>query len=295
MKKWILTLTATLFSAAVFTGCHSQPHKTETAGEAIPVVVSFNAMKEFTEAVGKEKVHVVTIIPDGTEPHDFQPTTKQLKELSGARLFICNGLGMEPWAEKTIEAVGNDALTLVEASRGIEALSLSDGVYDPHCWLSLKEAQVEVANIAEALAQADPGNAEFYRRNAASYNGQLQDLLAEYQEKFRNLPRRQFVTGHAAFAYICRDFGLTQSSVSPVFSGGEPGAQQLAQLAAYCRENGVKTVFTEAMVSPKISETLAREVGASIQPIYTMESADGGLTYVSRMKDNLENIYASLQ
>lgn len=300
MKKRMIAFLTALWAALALAGCSSPSPAPENG--AVPVVASFNAMKEFTEAVGQDKVRVITLIPDGTEPHDFQPTTRQLKELSRARLFVYNGLGMEPWAAQTLDAAGNDGIISVEASKGVDVITLSDhdesaedGAADPHCWLSLQAAQVEVSNIAAALSQVDPDNADFYQKNAAAYNSQLQSLLTDYQEKFKALPRKHFVTGHAAFAYLCRDFGLTQNSVSSVFAGGEPGPQQLAKLASYCRENQMKTIFTESAVSPKVSETLAREVGAAVQPIYTMESADGGLTYLSRMKNNIENIYASLQ
>ena len=150
-------------------------------------------------------------------------------------------------------------------------------------------------NIAAALAEADPANAEFYRENAVAYNEQLQQVLAEYQEKFQSVPNRQFVTGHAAFAYLCRDFGLTQRSVESVFASGEPSPQQLASLADFCKQHKVKTIFSETMVSPKISETLAKEVGASVKTIHTIESAEGKATYIDRMRDNIEQIYQSLK
>lgn len=301
MKSWLTALMLTIFAAAMLTGCGTQPDTAQDNGK-IKVVASFNAMKEFTQAVGKDKVDVITLIPDGTEPHDFQPTTKNLKELSHARLFVYNGLGMEPWAEKTLEAVANPNLIAVDASQGVQAIANKDaheahkhGHDDPHCWLSLQSAQKEVQNIAAALSEADPDNASFYAQNAAAYNEQLQQLLTEYQGKFQSVPNKQFVTGHAAFAYLCRDFGLTQNSVESVFASGEPSPQQLAALATFCKQHGVKTIFAETMVSPKISETLAKEVGASVKTIHTIESSEGTATYIDRMRDNIEQIYQSLQ
>lgn len=266
----------------------------------LKVAVTFDALKEFTQAVGGDKVDVYTLIPDGTEPHEFQPTTQTIKHLGKSQLFVYSGLGMEPWAPKVVEAAKNTALHTVNASQGVTPIALTDkedikehGAYDPHIWLSLVNAQIEVSNIAAALAEADPANADYYRNNAGNYKKQLQSLQDEYARKFASVPRKDFVTGHAAFAYLCRDFGLTQHSVESVFSSGEPSARQLARLADYCRANDVRTIFVEDMVSPKTSETLAREVGARVETIHTIETSEDDESYLDRMRDNLEKIYAS--
>ena len=225
---------------------------------------------------------------------------RRLKHLGKSQLFVYSGLGMEPWAPKVVEAAKNTSLHTVNASQGVTPIALTDeedvkehGAYDPHIWLSLVNAQIEVSNIAAALAEADPANADYYRNNAANYKKQLQALQDEYARKFASVPRKDFVTGHAAFAYLCRDFGLTQHSVESVFSSGEPSARQLARLADYCRANDVRTIFVEDMVSPKTSETLAREVGARVETIHTIETSEDDESYLDRMRDNLEKIYAS--
>ncbi|HWR61400.1 MAG TPA: zinc ABC transporter substrate-binding protein, partial [Clostridia bacterium] len=102
------------------------------------------------------------------------------------------------------------------------------------------------------------------------------------------------VTGHAAFGYLCRDFGLVQSSVRDIYAEGEPSAQQLAELVEYCRENNITTIFAEEMASPEVSQTLANEVGAKVETIYTIENSDGDKTYIERMEENLVKIYDSL-
>lgn len=303
MKKWFsfLCCLMLLLAMTLLAGCSPAAPTAKDNGK-LNVAVSFNAMKEFTQAVGKDKINITTIIPDGTEPHDFQPTTNNMKELQQANVFIYNGFGMEPWAEKTLKSIDKKDLVAVNASQGIDPIVLTDekerkehGNYDPHCLLSLVNAQIEVKNIADALAKADPKNADFYQKNAADYNAQLQQLYTEYKAKFQSVPNKQFVTGHAAFGYLCRDFGLTQTSVESVFADGEPTTQQLANLVEYCKTHHVKTIFTEDMVSPKTSQTLANEVGASVKTIHTMESGEGSASYIDRMKEDLDEIYTSLQ
>lgn len=292
-----------LFSALLFVaaGCGtSRPAK--TADGKLPVVASFYAMKEITEAIGGDKVEVRTLIPEGTEPHEFQPTTRSMKDLSKARVLVLQGLGMEPWAEEMVKAAENRDLVQVVAAKDVQPIRNEEaeeirehGQYDPHAWLSPVCAQQEARAIAEGLAKADPANKAYYEANAEKFIARLKQMEGTYKEKFRQVHRKDFVTGHAAFAYLCRDFGLEQSSVEGVFASGEPNARQLAALVEFCRERGVKTIFTEAAVSPKTSESLAREVGAKVVPIHTLEGSEGEGDYLQQMEENLQRIYESLK
>ena len=314
MLKKIIATALALFLLAGLTACGSSGGSSTSAassssasssasgnGEKLNVSVSFNAMKEFAEAIGKDKVTISTIIPDGMEPHDFEPKAQDLVALSGADVFIYNGLGMEAWAEKAISAADNAALIAVDASAGADAIQNTDpaevsehGQYDPHLWLSITGAKTELENIKNAFVQADPANKSYYEANYQDYTAQLDTLYQEYSEKFKTVESKSFVTGHAAFGYLCRDFGLQQNSVEDVFAEGEPTAQQLAELVDYCRTNHVTTVFAEEMASPEVSNTLANEVGATVQTIYTVESAEDDLSYLQRMESNLSKIYDSL-
>ena len=314
MLKKIVAAALALFLLAGLTACGSSGGSSTSAassssasssasgnGEKLNVSVSFNAMKEFAEAIGKDKVTISTIIPDGMEPHDFEPKAQDLVALSGADVFIYNGLGMEAWAEQAISAANNAALIAVDASAGADAIQNTDpaevsehGQYDPHLWLSITGAKTELENIKNAFVQADPANKSYYEANYQDYTAQLDTLYQEYSEKFKTVESKSFVTGHAAFGYLCRDFGLQQNSVEDVFAEGEPTAQQLAELVDYCRTNHVTTVFAEEMASPEVSNTLANEVGATVQTIYTVESAEDDLSYLQRMESNLSKIYDSL-
>ncbi|MDK2807816.1 MAG: zinc transport system substrate-binding protein [Clostridiales bacterium] len=275
--------------------------KEEQASNKLKVSVSFNALYEFAQAVGQDKVEVSTIIPNGVEPHDFEPKAADLTKLSKADVFVYNGLGMESWATQAMEAIGDNHLTVVEASNGAQPIINTDtkeveehGQYDPHLWISLSGAKIEVAQIADGFSKADPDNEAFYQKNAKEYIGQLEALYQEYQEKFASVLKKNMITGHAAFHYFCQDFGLSQNSVEDVFAEGEPSTKQLAELVEYCKENQVTTIFAEEMASPEISQTLADEVGAEVVTIYTMESEEDNLSYLERMQSNLEKVYQSL-
>jgi len=300
MFKKCTALLLCLIAIVSFSAC-SNNQADNTDESKITVSVTFNAIKEFVLAVGKDKVEISTIIPDGTEPHDFEPKAQDLVDLSTAKVFVYNGFGMESWVDDAIQAANNADLIAVDASDGATAITNTEseeieehGQYDPHIWLSLKGAEVQVKNIKDALVEADPFNKDYYEKNCTDFVSQLESLYNEYNEKFQSVEKKNFVTGHAAFAYLCQDFGLTQNSVEDVFAEGEPSAQQLTELVTYCKENNVTTIFAEEMASPDVSQTLANEVGAEVETIYTIESNEDNKTYLERITDNLTKIYESL-
>ncbi len=298
MFKKITVLILSLSAILGFTACGSQNSGATSDGK-VKVSVAFNALYEFTKAVGGDKVAISTIVPDGIEPHDFEPKAQDLVALSEAQVFVYNGLGLEAWAEDAIAAAGNTNLIAVDASTGVTPITegvdtAAHGQYDPHIWLSIKCAETEVTNIKDALVKADSDNKGFYEANCADYISKLESLYNDYSEKFSSATKQSFVTGHAAFAYLCRDFDLSQKSVEDVFAEGEPSARQLTELVEYCKASGVTIIFAEKMASPEVSQTLASEVGAKVETIYTIESAEDNLTYLERMEYNLSKIYDSM-
>jgi ABC-type metal ion transport system, periplasmic component/surface adhesin len=300
MKKVIMVAFLLYISVFLIACKGSQADDVSNNGK-LTVSITFNALAEFAEEVGQDKVEVSTIIPAGTEPHDFEPKAADIAGISKAKVFIRNGLGMDTWTEDAIKAAGNTNLVVITAADGAKPIQNADqeamneqGQSDPHLWLSIKGAEMEVANIADGLSKADPANKDYYQDNAKGYISQLEDLYNLYKDKFAALSNKNFVTGHAAFHYFCNDFGLTQSSVEDVFAEGEPSTKQLAKLVDYCKTNHVTTVFAEKMSSPEVSQTLANEVGANVETIYTMEGPEDNLSFLERMKDNCERIYNSL-
>jgi len=305
MKKKLLSFLITLLIIISFSGCSQSGKGQEDAigsSGKIVVSVSFNPLTEFTKAIGGDKIEIHTIIPTGSEPHDFEIKAKDLEILSNSSVFIYNGLDMEPWAEKAIEVVNNKDLIIAVASDKCELIKNTEvdiikehGQYDPHTWLSLKMAEIEALNIKEALIKADSKNKLYYENNYITFCSSLESVYSEYKSKFNKLNNKNFVTGHAAFAYLCRDFDLKQSSVENVFAEGEPTAKKIQDLVKYCSKNNVNTIFVEELASPKVSETLANEINAKVKKIYTIESNEDNKNYIESMKDNLDSIYESLK
>ena len=310
MKNKIISVCLAAFLGISLIGCGTSKTTEDknTDNGKINVMVSFYPLKDFTEQIGGDKVEVKTLIPDNMEPHDYEPKTKDFESLINSDLFIYNGAGLETWVDKVKESIKDEKVSLVDSSTGINTIKLAEEEHDedseseehehkgvdPHIWLSLKNAQIQCENIKNALVKVDPDNKAYYEENLKNYDEKLQKVYDEYTDKFKELSNKDFITGHAAFGYLCRDFNLEQQSVENVFGEGEPTPKQLQSLVDFCKENNIKTIFSESLASPKVSETLASEVGAEVIPIYTLESQEDNKNYLESMEYNLKQIYESL-
>lgn len=298
MKKKISLIFIAVLLITLVSGCNS--NKGQSKGKSrdeINVMASFNAVADITKEIGRDKVNVSVMVPKGTEAHDFEPKPKDVASLNESDLFIYNGLDMEHWAEDTLKTINSD-VTIVEASKDANLLELKNssddhghGNYDPHIWLSLKEAKVMAKNIMEGLIKVDAANEDYYVENFNDFTKRADELFSEYEKKFQDVKNKNFVTGHEAFAYLCRDFDLTQKSVAGVFNEGEATSVKLKETIDYCKSNNVKTIFMEQGASSKVTDTISKETGAKVEEINTLE-IEG--TYIDTMKSNLEKIYNGL-
>lgn len=310
MKKKLISLGLILGVLVSFSGCSTKDLE-DNNGERLRVGVTINPLKDFAEAIGGDKVEVFSIIPDGSDAHSFDPKPKDLKELINTNIFIYNGLQMEEWIDSVLGTIEGKDVKVVEASNGIDVINISEednhdhegeeehdhehGGADPHVWLSLGNAIIEAENIKNAFSEIDPENKDYYETNFEKLKSDFTSLYDEYKDKFKSLENKNFVTGHAAFGYLCKDFGLTQKSIADVFGEGELTAKNLEALINYSKENGVKTIFSESTASEKEAETLAKEVGAKVVKVYSLETKEDNMSYLEGMRYNLETIYNSLK
>lgn len=196
--------------------------------------------------------------------------------------------------EATTEAHDHD--------HGAEAESGHDhdhGGLDPHVWLSPALAVKEVRNIEAGLAQAAPEHAEQFKQNADAYVAQLESLDQDFKAAVTDSKRKDFITQHAAFGYLAKEYGLQQVPIAGLSPEQEPSAAQMASVIDFAKEHQVKTIFFETLVSSKVSETIASEVGAKtavLNPIegLTEEEIAAGIDYISVMRKNLEALKLAL-
>jgi zinc transport system substrate-binding protein len=263
----------------------------------------------FSQEVGGAHVKVTNITPAGVEPHDFEPTPQDIARIEQATVFVYNGAGFEPWINRILPDLQRAGVTVVDASRGISLMKgeteegsgepSAGGHLDPHIWLDPITAKQMVATIAEGLVAADPVNRSSYRMNAERLSNMLSALDTEFRTGLGTCERREFVTSHAAFAYLAKTYDLTQVSITGISPDEEPSPQKLAEVATFAKQKGVKYIFFETLVSPRLAETIANEVGAQtlvLNPIegLTDEEIAAGNNYLTIQRDNLKNLRRAL-
>ena len=243
MKK-LKVLGALTLIVVMLTACSNRESKNnEEKDNTINIVTSFYGMQALTEEIGGDKVSIESVIPEAMEPHDFDIKAKDMKAIEEADIFIYNGAGMESWIEDVEAAISGKELIVVEASKGVELINADEeseeheedeghnhSGKDPHTWLGLSEAKIQGENIKNALVEKDAKNKEYYEENLKKFNEKIDNIIKEYNPKFKELANKNFVTGHATFGYLCRDFGLTQKSIEGVFAEGEPSPKELQNL-----------------------------------------------------------------
>lgn len=260
------------------------------------MVASFYPMADFTRQVGGELVQVDTLIADGVEPHDWEPTAKDLTKLGAAKLFVYNG-GVEPWAQPALEAVKDKKVASVEAGKGL----FDEGVthVDPHVWLSPRKAVLEVTAITNALVQADPQQATAYKKNSEAFQAKLMELDKRLTAVAATAPQKMFVTTHAAFGHLAADYGLEQVSIMGISPDAEPTPADLKRLIDTIREKQVKYVFFETLVSPRVAQTVAEAAGAETLVLDPLEGLSetgrkNGDDYLKIMARNIDNLEQAL-
>ena len=296
-KNMLFCLLASL--CLLLTGCGS----TNTAGGgkdgSFHIVTSFYPMYVATINItqGVDGVTVTNMTKPQTGClHDYQLMTEDMKTLEKADAFVINGAGMESFLDKVIEQQKN--LKIIDASKGIELLK-DDDEENPHVWLSVTDAILQVKNIAEQLKAADPKHADAYEKNAAAYIKKLEALKAEMHAELDTVPNKDIVTFHEAFPYFAKEFGLNIISVVEREPGTEPTPAELQATIEQVKKLPVKVLFTEPQYSPSAAETIARETGAKIytlDPVVTGEANDQALNaYIDTMKKNMEVLKEALQ
>jgi zinc transport system substrate-binding protein len=284
--------------------------------ERLAVVASFYPLYDFARQVGGERVEVTALVPTGVEPHDWEPSPRDVARLERARAFLYNGAGLEPWVGKLLEAVRAPSLVVVDTTtkiplRGADfpgqdnrkpsSESPRDGpALDPHVWLDPVFAQAQVEAIRAGLAKADPADAPSFQTNARAFSEQLANLDREFQHGLADCARREIITSHAAFGYLAARYRLTVAPIMGLAPEAEPSPADLARLVQFARRHHVHFVFFETLVSPKLARTLSREIGARtlvLDPIegLTREEAAAGKNYLSLMRENLQNLRSGLE
>lgn len=273
--------------------------------EKLNIKVSFYPMYEFTKNVAGDLADVEAMIPAGIEPHDWEPTAQDMAKITDADILVYNGTGMEGWVGQVLDSASDSKLVAVEASKGLqiidgfEADEHEHSGLDPHVWLDPALAIQEVRSIETALSAAAPENASAFKVNADAYVAKLEQLNQEFKDSLKDTKRKDFITQHAAFGYLAREYGLTQVPIAGLSPEQEPSAAKMAGIVDFAKAHDVKTIFFETLVSSNVADTIAKEIGAKsavLNPIegLTDEDRRNNLDYLGIMRQNLEALKLAL-
>lgn len=317
MKHWKKWLGLTALSALLVTGCanaFSAPANDGSANHKLKIVTTFYPMYDFAKHVAGDQADVTVLVPAGIEPHDWEPTPQDLIKIQQADLFVYNGAGLEEWVDKALQSLKTNKLKVVEATQGLNLMegnaedndpheesnkgAHEEHALDPHVWLDPVMAQQQVQAIEKALVELDPAHQTDYVNNTNAYLTQLQSLDQSFRDLAATAKQKEFVTQHAAFGYLAKRYGFDQISISGLNPEVEPSTAQMADVVNLAKQRHVKVIYFESLVSPKVAQMVAKEVGcetAVLNPLEGLSEAEQAqnLDYIGVMERNLTELKKS--
>ncbi len=289
MKRTISTLALLAFAAPA-------------TADQFKVVTTFTVIADMARNVAGDVAIVESITRPGAEIHGYQPTPRDLLRASDADLILWNGMNLELWFEQFTDNLG--PIPSATISEGIEPVAIREGSYEglpnPHAWMSLDNALIYIDNIASAMSEGDPDNAETYAANAETYKAEITEAIAPLRAEIQTIPdaQRWLVTCEGAFSYLARDFGLQEAYLWPMNADQTGTPQQVRAVIDTVRTNDIPAVFCESTVNTDPAEQVARETGAAYGGVLYVDSLsaeDGAVpTYLDLLRVTTETVVEGL-
>ena len=317
LKKILIVLTSIMLFV---TGCSSNSNskvdsnKGKDSEDTIKVVTSFYPMYLLASNVVKDidNVELVNMTNSSTGClHDYSLTTDNIKLLEDCDIFIINGAGMESFLDKVIKQ--NPDLKIIDSSEGIELIKSDETdehdhdhshdhnhdheeEYNPHVWLSVKNAIKQVENMRDKLIEFDSENKDKYSVNSDEYISKLNALDEKIHNELDNIKNKNIVTFHEAFPYFAKEYGLNIVGVVQREPGSEPSAKELQETIDKIKTLDVKAICVEPQYSTKAAQTISKETNVGVytlDPIVTQESENS--SYIDIMNKNLQTLKEALK
>jgi zinc/manganese transport system substrate-binding protein len=273
------------------------------------VVTTFSILADFARNVGGDRVEITSLVGPNGDVHVYAPTAGDVQAVKRARLVIINGLGLEGWLPRLISSSATKAITVV-ATKGIVPRQVGAGERlarhrevgspDPHAWQSVENAKIYVANIRDAMIEADPANAATYKDNAAAYLARLDALDREVRAAIARIPanRRKVISAHDAFGYFAAAYGIAFIAPQGVSTESEPSAQDVAAVITQIRQQKIPAIFLENISDPRLIHQIASETGAAVGgtlfPDSLTDAKGAAPSYIDMMRHNVTTITVAL-
>lgn len=321
-KKLKKIISIIMISCMFFVACSSNKDEnnkeqktTEQKENKKVIYTTFFPVTDLTKRIVGDKMEVKTIIKGNQEPHSFELKAGDMQEILKADLIIYNGANMESFISAIEDTVKNkdkflnlsQGLTLLESGDGLEEEHDHDDEKEdkhehdktnPHTWLSVKNAIIQLDTIYKKVSSIDPKNEAYYKENLKKAQDEFRALDKKFETELSKVTSKQkyFVVSHAAFNYLANDYGLKQVAVTGISPEDEPSAKQLQKIADFVKKYKINTIFFEGKATPKVAETLAKNTNTKTDTLYTMENLTDEeieMGYLKLMELNLNALVKS--
>ena len=288
--------------AALAAGCGSGSGGDAGPGQ-VKVIATTTQIGDFARTVGGDRAKVVQLLKPNTDPHDYEPRPSDVRETAGADVVFESGDGLDHWMGDVIKQAGGEPTVVDLGARApVKVPGESEGAeasrYDPHWWHDPRNAQAAVVAIRDSLSKANPGAKEVYARNADAYLAKLRALdrgIAACVDRVP-APQRKLVTDHDAFNYFAGRYGITVvgAVIPSQTTQAQASAKDVAALSKLIRREGVKAVFPETSINPKLARAIASQTGATSDLTLYGDTlgpkGSSGATYLSMEQANADAI-----
>lgn len=321
-KKLILGLLISVVLSGLLVGCNGNKSKDkeEVSDNKLKIVATLFPQYDFVREIAGDKADITLLMSPGVESHSYEPSPADIIKINESDLFIYTGKYMEPWAQSIIDGVENKDIEILNVSQNITLDKSEDNEdhhdhdeedehgeeehaheYDPHVWTSPINAKIMVENILKELCELDPENADYYKQRAENYLNELNDLDNEFKEIFASAKRKEIIfAGKFALHYFAEEYGMEyESAFDSCSTETEPSVKVIAELIDEIKEKNIPVVYYPELTDPKVARSISDETGAEMMLLHSCHNLSkdefkGGVTYLSLMKKNAENLKVGL-
>ncbi|MCP1123498.1 metal ABC transporter substrate-binding protein [Bacillus sp. 3103sda1] len=307
MKKKSLIFSFILIFTLIFAGCSKQNNTANKKDGKLSVYTTIFPLADFAKKIGGDYVDVTAIYPPGADSHTYEPTQKQTVQVAKADLFVYNGAGLEPFAEKMEKTLKNENVKIVNASNGIELRSSTEEEHeeghkeehhhdkDPHVWLDPTLAMKQAETIKNALVELQPEHKEEFEKNFAALQKKFTDLDSQFKEVADHAKTKEILVSHAAYGYWEQRYGFKQIPIAGISASDEPSQKELASIASTAKEHGLKYILFETFSTPKVAEVIQKETGTKILRLNHLatisdDDAKKNKDYFTLMEENINTL-----